>query len=359
MPVAPSFQDLLDQGMAEALSRRPDLLFAEGDVSLAQLHAGAAMADASIRFAAQAFAETFLDSANGDALTVLVNDHINIQRQPATAATVTLSFSRTSSGAAGSIPAGTTVATAIAADGSSVSFTANSTVAVGAGLNGPFTVNATAAVNGRATNVAAGTVTRITSSLFDTFTVTNPAAAAGGNEVESDVQLRLRARLFWQTLRRGTLAALEFGALQVASVRVARAVEDGSGLVTLVVTDETGNSNAQMVADTMLEIENWRAAGSVVNVVGGAVLLTNIAMEVYLQPGVSLDPLRPLLEDAIAGRMEKLTQGGILRIDQLTAAAVNVDPDGIDHVDFTSPSGDVTPTTFQVIRTGVITITEG
>ena len=60
MPVAPSFQDLLDQGQAEAVARRADLLFAEGDVSLAQLHAGAAMSDANVRHGAQMFAATLL-----------------------------------------------------------------------------------------------------------------------------------------------------------------------------------------------------------------------------------------------------------------------------------------------------------
>ena len=48
--------------------------------------------------------------------------------------------------------------------------------------------------------------------------------------------------------------------------------------------------------------------------------------------------------------------GDVLYIDQLKAAVIDVDPDGINKADFSAPAGDVTPTAFQVIRPGVITI---
>ncbi len=358
MPVAPSFQDLLDQGQAEALARRGDLLFADGDVSLAQLHAGAAMADANVRHAAQSFAATFIDLAKGDDLTALVDDHLNLQRQAATAAVVTARFARTSGGGAGTIPIGTVVATAQGADGAEVRYATTAAVSVGSGNNGPFDVSATATTTGRESNAAAGTVTRILGTLFDTFTVTNPAAAAGGNNEESDEQLRVRARAFWQTLRRGTLAALEFGALQVPAVRVARATEDESGLVFVVVTDEDGNSNAEMLYAVEAELENWRAAGCVVQVAGGTVLLVPIAVLLRVREGVDITAMAPDIEDAIEGRMAKLIMGDVLYLDQLTAAIINVDPEGIDEVTFTAPTANVTPTRYQVVRVDSIAIGE-
>lgn len=359
MPVAPSFQDLLDQGLAEATARRADLLFAEGDVTLAQLHAGAAMADANVRHAAQSFAATFIDLAKGDDLTALVDDHLNLQRQAATAATVTVRFTRTSGGAGGVIPAGTVVATAIGADGTDVRYATDAVINVGAGSNGPFDIAATATTTGRTTNAAAATVTRILASLFDsTFSVTNPAAAAGGNNEESDEQLRVRARAFWQTLRRGTLAALEFGALQVPAVRVAKATEDATGLVLVVVTDEDGNSNAEMVAAVETELVNWRAAGCVVQVAGGTLLAVDVAALLTIKLGLDIAAMTPDLEDAVDGRMRKLRMGDVLYLDQLVAAIIGVDPDGINAVDFTAPVADVVPTAYQVIRPGVLTFGE-
>lgn len=359
MPVAPSYADLLAQGQAEALARRGDLLFADGDVSLAQLHAGAAMADAAIRYAAQAFSATFIDLAKGDDLTALVDDHLNLQRQAASAATVTARFTRTSGGGAGVIAAGTTIATATAADGTEVRFTTNALVNVGAGNNGPFDVACTCTVTGRDGNAAAGTVTRILASLFDsTFSVTNPATAAGGNNEESDDQLRLRARTFWLTLRRGTLAALEFGALQVASVRVAKASESTTGLVLVVVTDEDGNSNAQMISDVQVELESWRAAGCVVEVAGGTVLEVDVAAVLTVVAGFDVVAVTPDLEDAVTGRLRKLRMGETLWLDQVKHAIIDVDPDGIERASITTPAADVVPTAYQVIRAGVLTFTK-
>src|SRR5215213_7160871 len=136
MPVAPSFDDLVTQFQAEAQTRA-DLLFLEGDVSLAQAHGSGAIGDACIRFTAQAFKETFIDGAQGTALTALVDDHLGLQRQAAAAAQVPVRFTRTSGGAAGSILAGTTIATAVMQDGSEIRFTTDATVVVGIGNNGP------------------------------------------------------------------------------------------------------------------------------------------------------------------------------------------------------------------------------
>jgi hypothetical protein len=70
-----------------------------------------AMADVVLRYAAQAFRDTFIDGAAGDALTALVDDHYNIQRDPATSSAVgDRAFARTSGGAGGTIAAGTTIA---------------------------------------------------------------------------------------------------------------------------------------------------------------------------------------------------------------------------------------------------------
>jgi Baseplate J-like protein len=360
MPVAPSFNDFVAQGLSEAQEKRPDLQFREGDLSLAQIHAGAAMADAVTRFAIQSLAATFIDLAEGDDLAALVSDHLGIEKHPATAAAVTLSFSRTSSGAAGSIPAGVVAATAVAADGSSISFTTQSTIPVGLGANGPFTVAAVATTLGRESNVAAGSVIRITSDLFDaTFSVTNPAAAAGGNAAESDAQLKVRARLFWEALRRGTMGALEFGALQVPEVRVVRASEGPTGLVTVSVTDETGASNAEMVSLVEAELEGWRAAGAVVLVVGGELLLVNLALRIFVRSGVSVAALEADGIAAVTARVAKLVMGDVLYQDAIKAAAINLDPDGITHVMIDAPTGDVVPQPHEVIRANVVTWAAG
>jgi uncharacterized phage protein gp47/JayE len=368
VPVAPSYDALLTQGVAEALLRRPTLAFEDGDIPDVLMRGGAAMADAVIRFGAQALIDTFIASASGQALTDLVNDHLNIQRKEASAAQVTVEFERTSGGGAGNIPAGTRVATGFDAAGNQVVFTTDVAVPVPAANNGPFAVACTAEVAGPDGNAAAGTVVNILDVLFDsTFTVENPATAGGGQDRESDDQLRSRARLFFATLRRGTLAALEFGALLVPTVGVAVAVEDQqSGLVTVRVSDADGNSTAQMIADVETELENWRCAGTIVQVAGGIRSVVDVVAQLTVRPRFNVAARESDFEDAYSARVDKLRVGETLFLDMIIAALITVAPDDVFEVTFTAvvvdavgqPVDDVAAGTSQVLRPGTLSVSE-
>lgn len=358
MPVAPSFDDLLAQFTAEALAQNSELAFNDGDVTEAQAHGAGAMADAAIRFTVQAFKETFLDGAKGDALTALVDDHLNIQRQPSTSAQATVSFSRTGAGAGFTLSAGFVVGSQFDSAGNTVLYTLDADVTFAGADNGPHAGVVTAQTTGKDGNVGIAKITRVVDEKPDaTLVVTNSAVAAGGNDEESDEELRVRARLFWQTLRRGTLAALEFGALEVASVRTVRATEDiSTGEVTVVVADSDGASTAQMVSDAETELENWRAAGVTVVVLGGTVLSVDVTGVLGVNDGVDAAALAPLSVDAITARMNKQRQGEVLYLDSVKAAGIGVDPDAIDRLTLSLPAADVTPTATQTIRAGTITI---
>lgn len=359
MPVAPSFDDLIEQFIAEAQAQRAALRFDDGNITEAQAHGAGAMADVVLRYAAQAFKETFLDGAKGDALTARASDQFSTEREPATSAQVTLRFTRTSGGAGGTIPSGTAVAAAVDASGNEVRFTTDVDQVVGAAANGPFDVAGTCTVQGPTGNVSAGTLTRIIDTLFDaTFSVTNPADAGGGNSAEEDPPLRVRARNFWTTLRRATLSALEHGALQVASVRIAKAVENPTtGDVTVVVSDTDGNSSAQMVSDVERELEGWRAGGVTVVVQGGQPLLVDVIGTMDVDDGIDRTVLAPLVNAAIEGRMKKQRQGELLHLDSIKAAGIAIDPDGINAINLTTPTATVEPASYQVVRPGTVSIT--
>lgn len=333
MPVAPSFADLLLVGQAEAQARRPDLVFADGDITEAQLHGAAAMTDAGIRFSAQAFRDTFLDGARGDALTALVDDHLNIQRKEASQSQVIVSWSRTTSGPGGTIPNGSTVATVFDATGETVEFTTDSDFIVGAGLNGPFLIACTAVLAGRTGNVAAGAITRlIDQPAFDpNFSITNTAGAAGGNDEESDEDLRTRAREFFLTLRRGTIAALEFGAKRVLTVAIAKAIEDTTtGITTVRVSDSDGGSTQQMINDVLTELEDWRCAGSLVNVEGGNRVEVSMSITITAKrDGFSVEQAESQMEEAIIARAAKLRSGETLFLDTVKGAVTAVFPDDV------------------------------
>lgn len=354
----PDFEEYYGLGEAEMLVRRPSLYLNEGDTSDFLVAAGAAMADKNDQYAHSLAAKTYLDTAEGDDLTTLCDDHWGIQRQAANPATVVLTFTRAGAGAgAGTIDAGTVVATDKDASGQDIRFTLDADVVFG-GADLSKTGTATAEVAGKDGNVAATDINHIVDSIFDsTIVVNNTAGAVGGVEEESDPDLRERTRNYPATLRRGTLAALEYGAKSVPGVYTASAVEDGdTGITSVYVCDESGGSNAQMVSAVEAELEYWRAAGSLVEVYGGSVYTQAITITVVAQAGVETTALAGDIEDAIEAAVNKLKIGATLYRTAIRTAAKNVRIDKIDEVIVTVPATDVAPSASQVIRAGTITI---
>lgn len=360
MAIAPSFQDLLAQFKAEAQARQPLLRFDEGDIVTAMQHGAAAMADAVVRFGAQSFRETFIDGASGTALSALVNDHLNLPRQEASPAKVGVAWSRTTGGAGGTIAQGSVVATEFNAAGETVEYATDADIVVPTANNGPFAVDCTATVNGLSGNVEVGTVTRVVDQpAFDpNFTVTNAQRAAGGSDAETDEELRTRARQFFTTLRRGTLEALAFGARQVPGVAVATVTEDAIAIVTVRVSDANGNSNDQMVADVTTELENFRCAGTEVNVVGGTPSRVTMTITLVVRTGFDVAARQDILAQAAVNRIAKLGPGETLFLDMLIAAIAAVDPDNILDITFNTISvnsvaqtvGDIVPTSGETLR---------
>ena len=146
-------------------------------------------------------------------------------------------------------------------------------------------------------------------------------------------------------------------------MRSAIAQEGSAGIVTVLVTDSDGNSNLQMLADVEAELENWRAAGSVVVVAGGVKVLVDVNVIVTLAEGVDVVPLTPLIEDAVPARGNRLRTGEKLFEDMLTAAVVAIDPEGILGVEFefsvaVDLDGNIAPAPTTILRIGTVTVEE-
>jgi len=361
---APSFKDYFDAGKAEALARRSGLAFDEGDISEFVVAGAAAMADHLTGYFADRVKATFLDGAIGDDLTDLADDHWNIQRREAVLASGSVSFTRTNANGAplGSIPSGFVIATDKDADGNEIQYTTNSILNFPLSDLGPKSIIVNASIAGAGGNADIGKVTRMISTPFDSsFTITNTAKIVGGLDEETDEELRERVRALPTALRRGTLAALEYGALQVAGVAKATAVEEldlslvPSGIVDVYVTDAAGNSNGTMTLAVTNELRNWRPAGSIVNVIGGAPQTVNVTVVLTARVGVDTSVLATNVALAITARINKLRINESLSQDIIKQAALNVD-DNILSVLVTSPAVTVTPTNGNIIRAGTITV---
>lgn len=358
MPV-PSPQDLYEMARAEILRLRPDLLGLPGDIVDLVISSGVAMSDLILGYNEQRIAETFLDGAEGDALTKRVRDRYGLERRVAAQSVGSVSFTHVA-GPTGTILAGTRVATTPDASGAFVIATTDTNLVFG-GADATKSVAATAQQGGRAGNVPAGAFNRVLDQpSFDTsFTVTNAALFAGGNEAESDPELREQARSFAATLRRATLAAIAFGAKQVPTIRTVSVFEDPDSLLTTAhVADADGDSNAQMVNDAIIELEEWRAAGAAIQVAGGTAIDQAISIALTVRAGVSIPTLVDRVQAAIVSAVNRLQQGETLYRSLIQSAGRAVDPDNLLELDVLVPAANVVPLVNQAIRTstGLVTV---
>lgn len=373
---APSFDDLMNIGKAEAILKRPSLGVRIGDISEMLISGAAAMADRLIGWFAERIAATFLDGASGDDLTQLCADHWAIQRRAATEAIGTVTLNRAGADAsAQSFPIGTVVATLRDSQGNDIQFVTTQAASWAISTNGTRVVNTEAVVAGVSGNLSgASQVTRIISTPppGGTYTITASTQPVGGSEEETDEELRDRTKLFPSTLRRGTPAALEYGAKSISAIAVAKAsaVQDTTGLVTVYVSDASGGStgttkqvapttldDGTMTAKVAIELYSWAPAGGLVNVTGGSVQTVNITVNIVVKLGVDVSQLITDIQNSISGRVGKLNIGETLYLADITSAVKAVDPDNIVNVVIVTPLVDTAPSTpGSIIKAGVITV---
>lgn len=349
----PSWQDLYDVGKATLVSRRPTLRVQEGDVTDAIIAGCASMGTAVLAFANNRFRATFLDGAVGTDLVDRAHER-GVDKDLGDQAIGRVTLSRASFAAgAGILVAGTKLATEADDAGSFATFTLDEDTTFGPTALSVTEVPITCTVIGVLGNVDANTVTRIldTPAFDPSITVTNPEKIVGGLEEETDAELRDRARAFFLTLARGTRDAIIYGAKTVNGVSRVTVDVDGSGIISVYVADDEGNSNAQMISDVTDELAHWVDAADVYNVYGGSFFGVLIDLSLTVRTGTSIPALIPRIQQAVVSRLKLLNPGDTLYRDAIASAAREVDRQNIVEVVVNTPAANVTPSINQAIRT--------
>lgn len=304
---------------------------------------------------------------DNDSLDRFIFDHFadpstgkGLERQDATAAIGTLTFTRSAPGAAGQIAAGFRVAsdTGIEVETTDdLNFT---------GAQTTLSVGARAVVAGSAGNVLAGKLTQLRSTPFDeTFTATNAAAFAGGQERETGEQFKSRARMAWKAMGRGVLPAIEFGALQVPGIGMARATtvnltDSQSHVVgkwiSLVVADRNGRSNASLAALARTAMVNWACGGEYVEVFAATPIDQYVTVTCSFRAGANTSAAAARIRAAIVDLINGLKIGEGLRKDAIYEV-VRADPDvATNSVTVSAPSGNVSAASTEVLRASLETV---
>lgn len=153
------------------------------------------------------------DTAVGEDLDERAKD-VNpdeITRNPAAKAATAVVFGRTGIVGSVTVPAGTTVM--VPGGGPKFVTSASATIPNGGTVSGSAAV--VAVVAGADGNVAAGAISQL-SAVAGVETVTNGAAATGGQDAETDAAFRARIKAYLRSLPRGTPQALFYAALSTA-----------------------------------------------------------------------------------------------------------------------------------------------
>jgi hypothetical protein len=332
--------------------------------------AGAAMGDKVVGQLVAVAAGLFLDSAASQALDRLVFDRYGMVRKPAAPALVNVAFSTLAPAASSfTIPVGTIISTA---DG--IQFSTVVATSISAGSSGPVYTAATSLLAGANQQIKSGTIQSIVSQITGSpndLQVTNNAASAGAADRESDDQLRDRARRFWTTAQKGTLAAIVAGARSVPGVVRAATIEvlDGNSRpgrwVLCVVadnfTDALANLNqtspsyatqSQALATTVFNtLDEFRCDGIFVQVAVAQVALLQVVLSLTFAAGVDPLVVANRARAAISAYVNELDPGASFVPTNALTKLRQVAGLIITGNEIAEPPGAVIPRSLQVLRT--------
>lgn len=304
-----TFNALVAAAIAEMRTRNEDLTdFGEGSTLDALSGLVAMGAEETIRLILQRAAGLFIETAEDDDLDRIVYDRTGLTRNLASNAVGEVTVTRTTAVGDVVIAAGT-VFRAVDDDGY-IDFEADAEVTMLAAED-EATVTVTASATGRRYNVQADEV--VYTSLSG-CSCTNEEAMAGGSAKESDTAFKGRARRFYVTARRATVAALEEGALEVDGVAAVTVDEshldpEDGGYVGVYVADAEGTGNAVLAAAVEAELESWRAAGIQLHVVPAEREEIAVALTVTVPPNTNTADLERVLRAAVEAYQDGLKPG--------------------------------------------------
>lgn len=231
---------------------------------------------------------------------------------------------------------------------------------------GEALVPATAEAPGAVYNVEAGTVTRLWTSLVGVTAVTNPQAAEGGADAESDAAFykRIHTR-FSQPVASGNVYYYQQLALEISGVGQAKTIPlwDGPGTVKVVVASEDKQPlDGSVVAQVQQHMDDQRVIGADVTAVSAQALEITVSASCTLDSGVLPEAVEAELADRLRDYFAGLDFGTseAVRYNQVALRLLSCDG-VVDYAGLTlnGAGGNVAKTAEQVPVLGTVTIMAG
>jgi len=300
-----------------------------------------------------AYYSAFIDFATGQNLDYLVAI-LGIRRKRAMRATGTVVFSRSSPATSDIlIPAGTRVAVS---DGSIV-FQTTGDVVLSAG-NTQVEATIEAVEPGLAGNVTANTITKIVDPISGIESVNNPNPTEGGQDAETDEELRYRAKRY-APYAKATVYSIKAAVLELEGVTDALVQEDVENHTVNVIVEGGDDSEIEST------IDQSRPCGIQVTWQRPAYKTIDVTVEVKAAEGYDASAVQNGVQQAIEDYFNSLTIGRDVTFSDLSKAILNAD--GVDDINSLEVTdGDSTINAFgqsiaiaetEKAKTGTITVT--
>ncbi len=357
----PTRLDLFARGRAYVLQRatKIDPIQVDTEGSDVNIYVGVAsvIGDHIVKQLGYRTSTLFLDGCEtDDDLARYAFDRYKLLSKGASPARTTAVLKRVTGGLAGDLPIGTRILTKNNTEyqlSQVASFSASST---------EVRADCRASQAGKATQVGRDQFVRLAKpgDVFDpSITVTNPQAAAGGEDAETLDVFRERVRDYWRTARRGILAAVEYGATTVPGVVSAQAVEAltptalPARVINLYIADSSGVASdalARLVQTALLE---YRGGGVAVLIYTSLPLIVDIELALRFTAGVDTITLSDNVRAAVVEFVNSLPVNGVLYRADLFSVLRRYVTDGLvpDSGSIVAPVGDLVPAVGQTIRT--------
>jgi uncharacterized phage protein gp47/JayE len=299
---------------------------------------------------AQDFAlSAFIADATGDDLTALAADR-GITRITAKYATVPLIFSRTVIDPVNSytIMASSSVSTQIDENGNYYEFKIFDTVVLSASSTS-VTAFAQAINPGADYNVIANTITNFITNITGVDTVTNTSDAIGGDDEETDADLRARIITTLQSNgARNTVSGYQNSLLSFGC-KTAYVYSPSGTMPNYINAVVTSNDTANTIP-TSGELSNWqflingddyRAVADVITVMAPTAITITVSAKI-IEYSISSDPntVRNLLQQSIIDYINTLPPGSDVYKNSVMALCHN--QDGVIDFEFYLPASNIT-----------------
>jgi hypothetical protein len=283
-----------------------------------------------------------------------------------------VTFSRyTAATSAPVIPVGTTVQTTIGgtvfsvyADPANVNYSSSAGGYILAASTASVAVPVQAAVPGISGNVAAGSISLITSSVPGVDTVTNASAFTNAIDYESDAALKNRFRLAINALAKGTEAA--YG-LAITSIQTGLqyTIQENTtysgttqyGYVTVIVDDGSGSISGSLLAAAQAAIDAVRAASVQVGVFAATTTSANVTATITTLTGYNPPTVVAQVVNAITDNINGLGLGNALPFYDIPGWIMTVP--GVSKINSLSLNGgtsDITANPLHTIKAGSIVV---